>query len=53
MFTKEQPNRVGAPTYRQALRQAMEVFLMAPFFLSTATSVRNAGHYRMSFFKLF
>ena len=53
MVTEEQPNRVGAPTYRQPLRKAMEVFLMAPFFLSTATSARNAGHYRMSFFKLF
>ena len=53
MVTEEQSGGVGVPTYRQALRKAMEVFLMAPFFLSTATSARNAGHYRMSFFKLF
>ena len=53
MVTEEQPNRVGAPTDREPLRKAMEVFLMAPFFPSTATSARKAGHYRISFFKLF
>ena len=53
MFTEEQSGGVGVPTYRQALRQAMEVFLIAPFFRSLAKNARNAGHYRMSFFKLF
>lgn len=53
MFTEEQPNRVGVPTYRQPLRQAMEVFLMAPFFLCSAKNARDAGPYRGSFIKRF
>ena len=53
MVTEEQPNRGGAPTDRPPLRKAMEVFLMAPFFLSAAANARKDGHYRMDFLKLF
>ncbi len=43
MFKEEQNRNIGAPTYRQALRKAMSVFLMAPFFTSRQSSVKNAG----------
>lgn len=53
MFKDEQKRNTGTPTYRQALRKAMSIFLMAPFFTLCQSSVKNAGPGKAPFFKSF
>ena len=43
MHTVNHRQSQSAPTYRQALRQAMNLFLMAPFFRRPANTPGGAG----------